>query len=218
MTNDTMKEIISDAEGLSLDVKDVSMLRYGIKRIAERLQALCDAGLYITPKAALDAVEEELKSSGVEKLRSTGKRSWLELPRGITLKRFVNTKRDTTYIGQYNDTANSGNTNPRRVYQVKVLPLYPGAEIGTEKSKAFDVMVTEDDKVLFTINTNRGRSIAERLGIKGLKAWLGYMVADQRRGKESKKRHRKRNKANRRARKAAEAAAAQNPVNPVNPV
>ena len=44
MSNDTIKEVINDAEGLALDVKDVKLLRFGIKRIAERLQALCDAG------------------------------------------------------------------------------------------------------------------------------------------------------------------------------
>ena len=136
------------------------------------------------------------------------KKDWLELPRNITLKRFVNTRRETHFIGQYRDDKNSGNTNPRRVYEINVVPLAPADLMAIGIKPAWEVSVREDDKRLFKITTQRGRAVAEYLGVKALKAWLNYC------GKQSRKTHCKRNRANRRARKAA----ANNPVNPVNPV
>ena len=229
MTNDTIKEIINDTRDLAATRKN-PMTRLALEGIANRLQTLCDAGLYITPKAAVDAVAGDrpldamLKNpplvpgdlpGGVDGTEPAepAKRGWLELPRCITLNRFCNTKRETIFVGQYRDNHNSGCDNPRRVYQVKVTPDFPGAEIGTDESKVFTIDVSEDGKLLFSISTGRGRSIAEHLGVKSLKAWLGYMIGDKRRGKEAKKRHRKQNKKNRRARRKAA-----NPVNPVNPV
>ena len=56
MNEDTIKDIINDARDLALDTKDTALLRYGLERIAERLEELTRGGLYVTPKAALDSV------------------------------------------------------------------------------------------------------------------------------------------------------------------
>lgn len=123
-------------------------------------------------------------------------KDWLELPRNITLKRFVN-------------------PNPRRVYTLDVVPLGTEALAAVDLPPVWEVGAHEDGKPLFKIVTKRGRAVAEYLGVKALKAWLNYCVSKrQRRGKQSRKNHHKRYRANLRARKAA----AKNPVNPVNPV
>jgi hypothetical protein len=141
------------------------------------------------------------------------RKDWLELPRNITLKRFVNTSRETHFIGQYRDDKNPGNTNPRRVYTLDVVPLGTEDLAAADLPPVWEVGAHEDGKLLYKIVTKRGRAVAEYLGVKALKAWLNY-CGSQRRGKQSHKLHCNRNKANRRARKAA----ALNPVNPVNPV
>lgn len=173
------------------------------KALADIRQLCKDPFEYVTPKAVVDAIKAgELPFGGsraVEpEIEPVAKHDWLELPRGITLKRFRNTGRATTFLGQYDNTANTANPNPLRVYKIEVRPVHPEAEPGTPKGKVFFVDVIEDSKLLFTISTERGRSIAEHLGVKALKAWLGFLIGDKRRGKEAKKRHRKRNKANRR--------------------
>jgi len=141
------------------------------------------------------------------------RKDWLELPRNITLKRFVNTARETHFVGQYRDDANSGNTNPRRVYKIDVVPICPPDMIAIGLPIVWEVACREDDNLLFKITTRRGRAAAEYLGVKALKAWLNN-CGSNRRGTGSRKTHHKRYRANRRARKAA----AKNPVNPVNPV
>ena len=141
------------------------------------------------------------------------RKDWLELPRNITLKRFSNTSRETHFIGQYRDDKNLGNTNPRRVYTLYVVPLGTKDLAAVDLPPVWEVGAHDDGKLLFKIVTKRGRAVAEYLGVKALKAWLNY-CGSGRRGKQSRKLHNKRNRANRRARKAA----ALNPVNPVNPV
>lgn len=136
------------------------------------------------------------------------KNDWLELPRNITLKRFVNTSRETHFIGQYRDDKNPGNPNPRRVYTLDVVPLGTEALAAVDLPPVWEVGAHEDGKPLFKIVTKRGRAVAEYLGVKALKAWLNYCVSKrQRRGKQSRKNHHKRYRANLRARKAAKLAA-----------
>lgn len=136
------------------------------------------------------------------------RKDWLELPRNITLKRFVNTSRETHFIGQYrdDDALRHGNPNPRRIYRIKVAPWFYDATPGLPLGKLFTVEVSEDTKLLFTLNTERGRAVAEYLGVKALKAWLNY-CGSQRRGKQSRRNHHKCCRANLRARKAAKLAA-----------
>ena len=136
------------------------------------------------------------------------RKDWLELPRNITLKRFVNTSRETHFIGQYRDDKNPGNPNPRRVYTLDVVPLGTEALAAVDLPPVWEVGAHEDGKPLFKIVTKRGRAVAEYLGVKALKAWLNYCVSKrQRRGKQSRKNHHKRYRANLRARKAAKLAA-----------
>ena len=191
MSTDTIEEVINDTVDLATHSKD-PMTRLALEGIANRLQTLCDAGLYTTP---------------VEK------KDWLELPRNITLKRFVNTSRETHYIGQYRDDKDPGNPNPRRIYTLLVVPLGTEDLAAADLPPVWEVGAHEDGKLLFKIVTKRGRAVAEYLGVKALKAWLNYS-GSRRRGKQSLKNHHKRYRANKRARKAA----ALNPVNPVNPV
>ena len=143
------------------------------------------------------------------------KRHYLELPRGIILKRFVNTGRTVKFIGQYNNSENPCNVNPRRIYTIDVEPMWGAFENRDPATvKSFQVSCREDGKLLFRITTMRGRAIAEYLGVKSLKAWLDY-CGSKRRGKASKKIHAKKwkhahraelnksHRANLRARKAA---------------
>lgn len=130
------------------------------------------------------------------------KKDWLELPRNITLKRFVNTKRETHFVGQYRDDANPGNPNPRRVYKIDVVPVCPPDLMAVGLPLLWEVACREDDNLLFKITTRRGRAAADYLGVKALKAWLNY-CGSERRGKQSRKTHHKRYRANLRARKAA---------------
>lgn len=145
-------------------------------------------------------------TTGTTGTDGTKRRDWLELPRNINLKRFVNTKRETHFIGQYRDDANSGNTNPRRVYTLDVVPLGTEALAAVDLPPVWEVGAHEDGKPLFKIVTKRGRAVAEYLGVKALKAWLNY-CGSQRCGKQSRKNHNKRCRANLRARKAAKLAA-----------
>ena len=141
-------------------------------------------------------------TTGTTGTDGTKKRDWLELPRNITLTRFVNTRRETHFIGQYcNPDPKSGDTNPRRIYTIEVLPMWDEDE-ERDSTKAFEVSGLEDGKLLFRVTTMRGRAVAEYLGVKALKAWLNY-CGSKRRGKQSLKNHNKRYRANRRARKAA---------------
>ena len=147
-------------------------------------------------------------TTGTTGTDGTKRRDWLELPRNITLKRFVNTKRETHFIGQYRDDKNPGNPNPRRVYTLDVVPLGTEALAAVDLPPVWEVGAHEDGKPLFKIVTKRGRAVAEYLGVKALKAWLNYCVSKrQRRGKQSRKNHHKRYRANLRARKAAKLAA-----------
>ena len=111
------------------------------------------------------------------------KRHNLELPRGITLKRFVNTRRKVKFIGQYNDSENPCNVNPRRIYTIDVEPMWGEFEERDPATvKSFEVTCREDGKLLFRITTMRGRTIAERLGVKSLKAWLNSINRRQKKG------------------------------------
>lgn len=129
------------------------------------------------------------------------KRSWLELPRGVTLRRFCGADRSVFFVGQYRSThpgeLGASDSRPLRVYQVRVDRC---ACTGT----AWDATAMENDEILFWLQTTRGgRAMAERVAVKALKAWLRYLSHNK--GKERAKRHRKalkqRKKAARRAAK-----------------
>ena len=76
MNTDTIQDIIRDAHALAQWPGEADLIRSGAGAIARRLEWLVSHGLYITPKAALDAVTanppmsegvKECGSEGVEK-------------------------------------------------------------------------------------------------------------------------------------------------------
>lgn len=187
MTEDTIHRVACDIHDLAASCESDPMTRFALEGIANRLEAIEAAGTGALPKI-----------EGAQP-----RRDWLELPRNITLKRFVNTRRETHFIGQYrNDNPKSGDTNPRRVYTIDVVPL--GAEdlAAVDLPPVFEVSGRVDGHLLFKIVTRHGRAVAEYLGVKALKAWLNYS-GSRRRGKQSLKNHHKRYRANKRARKSA---------------
>ena len=187
MTEDTIHRVACDVHDLAASCESDPMTRFALEGIANRLETIEAAGTGALPKI-----------EGAQP-----RRDWLELPRNITLKRFVNTRRRTYFIGQYID-ANpaSGDTNPRRIYTIDVVPLGRVALAATDLPSVWEVAAYEDNKLLFRIVTQRGRANAEYLGVKALKAWLNY-CGSRRRGKQSLKNHHKRYRTNKRARKAA---------------
>ena len=130
------------------------------------------------------------------------KRSWLELPRGVTLRRFCGADRSVTYVGQYRSTdpaeLGASNSRPLRVYAITVKQ---------REGMAWNVVAKENDKVLFTVQTTcGGRCRAEHVAIEALHAWLHDL--SRHKGKACRKRHikalKQRKKAARRAARMAE--------------
>ena len=186
MKEDTMKEIINDVRDLA-SVSD-AMTRLGLNGIADRLETL-----------VADAPEMERGESNARP--GSERHSWLELPRNITLRRYVGADRSVTFIGQYRSTdpgeLGASDSRPLRVYMIR---------LEHRANTAWNATVTENDMILFEIQTScGGRSMAEQVAVKALKAWLRYLSHNK--GKECRKRHRKalkqRKKAARRAAKAA---------------
>ena len=135
------------------------------------------------PKLPGVVVHDEPIDPSVPPMVRGVKRHYLELPRGITLKRFVNTGRTVKFIGQYNNSENPCNVNPRRIYTIDVEPMWGESEERDPATvKSFEVSCREDGKLLFRITTMRCRAIAERLGVKSLKAWLDYINRRQKKG------------------------------------
>ena len=201
MNNDTMKDIINDVRDLA-SVSD-AMTRLGLDGIATRLEKLVAAGLQ----------DSETPSSESNARPGSERRSWLELPRNITLRRYVGADRGVTLIGQYRSTdpgeLGASDSRPLRVYMIR---------LEHHADTAWNATVMENDMIIFELQTSRGgRSMAERAAIKALKSWLNYL--SHRKGKDCKKRHRKalkqRKKAARRAARMAEAASTR--VAPLSP-
>ena len=139
------------------------------------------------------------------------KRSWLELPRGVTLNRYCGADRSVTFVGQYRSTdpgeLGASDSRPRRVYQVRIDRR---ACTGT----AWDATIMENDTILFEMQTTRGgRCMAEHVAVKALEAWLRYLSHG--RGNACAKRHRKNLKQRKKA--ARRAANLSNPSNASNP-
>ena len=185
MKEDTLKDIINDTRDLAATRKN-PMTRLALEGIANRLETL-------VAMAANPPMSEDVK-----------KHSWLELPRGVTLRRFCGADRSVTYVGQYRSTdpgeLGASNSRPLRVYQVRV-------DRRACTDTAWEATVMENDEIIFGLQTTRGgRAMAERVAVKALKAWLRYLSHNK--GKESRKRHRKalkqRKKAARRAARMAE--------------
>ena len=102
------------------------------------------------PKLPGVVVHDEPIDPSVPPMVRGVKRHYLELPRGITLKRFVNTGRTVKFIGQYNNSENPCNVNPRRIYTIDVEPMWGESEERDPATvKSFEVSCREDGKLLF---------------------------------------------------------------------
>ena len=188
MKTDTMNDIINDVRDLA-SVSD-AMTRLGLDGIANRLE-----------KLVADAPEMERGGSNARP--GSERHSRLELPRNITLRRYVGADRGVTLIGQYRSTdpgeLGASDSRPLRVYTIR---------LDHRANTAWNATVTENDMILFELQTScGGRSRAEHVAIEALHAWLHHLSHG---GNACKKRHRKalkeRKKAARRAERMAEAA------------
>lgn len=189
MNNDTMKDIINDVRDLA-SVSD-AMTRLGLDGIANRLE-----------KLVADAPEMERGGSNARP--GSERHSWLELPRGVVLRRFVGADRSVTLVGQYRSTdpgeLGASDSRPLRVYTIR---------LDHRANTAWNATVTENDMILFDIQTScGGRCRAEHVAIEALHAWLHDL--SRHKGKACRKRHvkalKQRKKAARRAERMAEAA------------
>ena len=62
------------------------------------------------------------------------------------------------------------------MYTIDVVPMWrDDDDTPNNLTRAFEVDVHEDGKLLFKLTTMRGRAIAERLGVKAHKAWILYL-------------------------------------------
>ena len=145
----------------------------------------------------------EMERGGSNARPGSERHSRLELPRNITLRRFVGADRGVTLIGQYRSTdpgeLGASNSRPLRVYMIR---------LEHHADTAWNATVMENDMIIFELQTSRGgRSMAEQVAVKALKAWLRYLSHNK--GKECRKRHRKALKQRKKAaRRAANEAAA----------
>ncbi len=175
--------------------------------ICPTLNQFLNPGLKVDVPPAAEPVSPdapEMERGGSNARPGSERRSWLELPRNITLRRFVGADRSVTLVGQYRSTdpgeLGASDSRPLRVYMIR---------LEHHADTAWNATVTENDMIIFEIQSScGGRSMAEHIAVKALKSWLNYL--SHRRGKDSKKRHlkalRQRKRAARRAARMAEAA------------
>lgn len=155
MTNDTIKDIINDTRDLAATRKN-PLTRLALEGIANRLQALCDAGLYIPPKAAVEALNAE-KQTDAERL----KRYHTVRYTGIEFKRYFS-PHFVRLVGSFVNPA--GDKNQNHVYEllVKESASRPGRWIAKG---------TNDGRELFTL-TCASKWGAERYGFGALRSYL----------------------------------------------
>ena len=177
MSNDTIKEIINDTHDLASACKD-PLTKLAIEGIENRLQTLCDAGLYVTPKEVfetvagarpLDAIMANPPFDGKRATIQIEKRDWLELPRNINLQRYVMSDRSTMFVGQYvNAVDKSPAVRPARIYRIEVRRL--------DHPEGWNVEIWDDKKLLVTSDSCLNRAWSEYMAVKQLKAILTCKV------------------------------------------
>ena len=105
MTEDTIHRVACDVHDLAASCENDPMTRFALEGIANRLEAIEAAGGGALPKI-----------EGAEP-----RRDWLELPRNITLKRFVMADRSVVFMGQYiQQGKQEPNDRPVRTYRIEV--------------------------------------------------------------------------------------------------
>ncbi len=151
MTTDNIKDIIDDARNLALDVRDAKMLRFGIERIAERLESVIKDGLYVTPKKAIDAVLANPPLEGFAK--------FLAVPAlGIQFKRHKS--EDMTLL-----VASWKNDNNDHVYEVRVV------RDGETPGCGWRATGTNDGRRVFSLAA-KNRSNCEKCALSAMKSYL----------------------------------------------
>ena len=151
MTTDNIKDIIDDARNLALDVRDAKMLRFGIERIAERLESVIKDGLYVTPKKAIDAVLANPPLEGFAK--------FLAVPAlGIQFKRHKSANM-TKLIATWRDDVND------HVYEISVL------RDGDSPNCGWRALATNDGHNVFQLRT-KNRSNCEKFALSAMKSYL----------------------------------------------
>lgn len=94
------------------------------------------------------------------------KKDWLEMPRGITLRRYVMGDRSVMFIGQYINQ--NGTSRPVRLYRVEVRK--------DETLGHWAVAIYDDGKLLWRGASTTNRAETEYVAVKALKAFLNCKV------------------------------------------
>ena len=126
---------------------------------------------------AIESAEASMKSKP-----ERGKN--LIMPRGIVLRRFIESDRTVRYIGQYRNPnpAATAHDRPVRTYKVEV---FPSAYID---SMFYTVEVRDENNLIAQMSVFRGRKIAEHIGIKALKVYLAHLERSTEHCKERRRR------------------------------
>ena len=135
MTTDNIKAIINDARSLALDVSDVKLLRFGIERIAERLENLERADIAPATRAPLEGFAKALALP------------WL----GTQFRRFKSAA-ETVCIAAWKDECNS------HVYEFRVR------RDGDTPNCGWRATGSCDGRLQISL-TCKGRNIAEKCGL-----------------------------------------------------
>ncbi len=150
MTEDNIKEIINDVKDLAA-TRENPMTRLALEGIANRLEALVERGLYVTPKAALDVVTANPPLTGFAK--------FLSLPElGIQFRRYRSANM-TKLIATWRDDAND------HVYEISVQ------RDGDSPNCGWRALATNDGHNVFQLRT-KNRHNCEHFALSVMKRYL----------------------------------------------
>ena len=150
MTEDIINNIISDAVDFAIHAKD-PMIRLGLEGIVNRLQALCDKGLYVTPKAVVDAVIANPPLEGFAK--------FLSVPAlGMQFRRHKSANM-TKLIATWRAAAND------HVYEISVQ------RDGDTPNCGWRALATNDGHNVFQLRT-KSRTNCEQFALSAMKRYL----------------------------------------------
>ena len=150
MSNDAINDIINDTRDLAATRKN-PMTRLALEGIANRLEALVERGLYVTPKAALDVVTANPPLTGLAKL--------LAVPAlGMQFRRHKSANM-TKLIATWRDDAND------HVYEISVQ------RDGDSPNCGWRALATNDGHNVFQLRT-KNRSNCEHFALSAMKRYL----------------------------------------------
>lgn len=154
MTEDTIHRVACDVHDLAASCENDPVTRFALEGIANRLEAIEAAGGGALPKI-----------EGAEP-----RRDWLELPRNITLKRFVMADRSVVFMGQYiQQGKQEPNDRPVRTYRIEVKRSVWG--------NRWRAAIYEDDYLAIHLEClPAGRFLAEYVAVKALRAWINRKI------------------------------------------